>query len=252
MLLLCQSIKLPQFPTIYHLACFVLTGTSLKLHMMFTMRSPLIPMVLLMACSPALALNTYTVQAGDTLTRIAKKLGLTPDALQSANPKLKNIHNLTIGQKLNVPSQTQRPPNPAAQTVRTGLQKNTWVWPVSGKITSNYGNRSLAVAGSTFHGGIDISARTGTPVKASQAGTVTYARFDSSGFGNTILIDHGAGWKTRYSHNSQLLVKEGQAVIAGQTIALVGATGFVTGSHLDFRLLFNNTEINPLKIMMPQ
>lgn len=219
---------------------------------MLRMRSTWILTLLALSCGSAFAQQTYTVKAGDTLTRIARQFKLTPDQLASSNPNIKNIHSLKVGQKLLLPTPTKRQSTPPPRVTRTGLAQESWVWPLKGKITSGFGYRQLVIAGSNFHGGVDISAPVGTPIQASRSGTVTYAGFDTSGFGYSVVIDHGGGWATRYSHNSQLLVQAGTFVAAGQTIALVGKTGYVTGAHLDYRIIFNNRELDPLKIFAAQ
>lgn len=99
--------------------------------------------------------------------------------------------------------------------------------------------------GSKVHGGIDIEVPAGTPVKAVKAGVVEEARFNSGGYGLTITIDHGNGYKTKYSHLSQSNVSKGQTVTSGQVIALSGSTGKSTGPHLHFDLFKNGVRINP-------
>ncbi|GEM46692.1 M23 family metallopeptidase [Deinococcus cellulosilyticus] len=167
--------------------------------------------------------------------------------LLEANRNIKNITSLHIGQKLTLPAKTTRKGSAKAQFTPAGLSQETWTWPLNGKITSGFGYRTLVVAGSNFHGGLDIFAPQGTLIKAARFSTV-YAGFDSSGYGNTVVINHGGGWQSRYSHNSQLLVQVGQHVQNGQAIALVGRTGYATGAHLDYRITFNGRELDPLKI----
>ena len=111
--------------------------------------------------------------------------------------------------------------------------------PVSGVLTSRYGYRW----GRT-HTGIDIGVPTGTPIKASASGTVTFAGWKGS-LGNLVVISHGNGIQTYYGHNSKLLVSAGQTVSAGQVIAKAGSTGRSTGSHLHFEIRINGSSINP-------
>jgi len=99
------------------------------------------------------------------------------------------------------------------------------------------------------HLSIDLAAPTGTPIRAARAGMVTQSYFDNqSGWGLTILVDHGDGMQTRYSHNSANLVRGGQRVEAGQVIARVGSTGNSTGPHLDYRVTMGGQPINPLSL----
>ena len=112
--------------------------------------------------------------------------------------------------------------------------------PVSGVLTSRYGYRW----GRT-HTGIDIGVPTGTPVKASASGTVTFAGWKGS-LGNLVVISHGNGVQTYYGHNSKILVKAGQSVSQGEVIAKAGSTGRSTGSHVHFEIRVNGSAYNPL------
>ena len=98
------------------------------------------------------------------------------------------------------------------------------------------------------HSGLDVPAPTGTPVHAAAAGRVALA--DSLYFsGNSIVIDHGLGLYTFYCHLSEIKVKEGDEVAEGALIGLVGATGRVTGPHLHWGLIVNESKVNPLQIL---
>ena len=123
-------------------------------------------------------------------------------------------------------------------------------WPVPGHstISSGYGYRSFDNA---FHYAIDISAPAGTPIVAAQSGTVIYAKWVTTGGGNKIVIDHGSGLVTNYNHLSSFAVSSGQTVRKGQVIGYVGSTGFSTGNHLDFRILYNGTYCNPTDYVNP-
>lgn len=116
------------------------------------------------------------------------------------------------------------------------------VTPVSGNITSRYGsNESVR---DHIHQGLDIAAKTGTPIKAVAEGTVTYSG-SMGGYGNIIIIDHGNGIETYYGHCSKLYAKVGTTVTSGETIAAVGSTGNSTGSHLHFEIRQNGKYVNP-------
>ncbi len=122
-------------------------------------------------------------------------------------------------------------------------------WPVDGPITSRFGMRSSPFAsGSEMHTGIDIAARTGTPVRATGAGTVRVAG-NQGGYGLLVIIDHGRGVSTWYGHNSRLLVSPGQSVQAGQTIAEVGSTGRSTGPHVHYEVRIGNSIQDPMLLM---
>jgi murein DD-endopeptidase MepM/ murein hydrolase activator NlpD len=100
------------------------------------------------------------------------------------------------------------------------------------------------------HEGIDVQAPAGTPIEAPAAGIVTSAGW-STGYGNTITIDHGFGLVTRYAHASRLLVRAGQRVKRGERIALVGNTGLATGPHLHYEVHVNGKPVDPLRYVLP-
>ena len=118
--------------------------------------------------------------------------------------------------------------------------------PVSnGHITSRFGSRE-SIRNHT-HKGIDIAASYGTDIKAVADGTIEYASYNSGGYGNLVIIDHGNGIKTYYGHCSKLCVSVGQKVNAGDLIAKVGSTGNSTGNHCHFEIRVNGSQIDPQK-----
>ncbi len=124
------------------------------------------------------------------------------------------------------------------------------IQPVSNKdlkrTASGYGYRIDPIYKTTkFHEGMDFAANTGTPVYATGNGRVIEAR-RKQGYGNTVIIDHGYGYVTRYAHLSKILVKPGQEVIRGEEIAKVGNTGKSTGPHLHYEVLYKGKPQNPI------
>ena len=116
-----------------------------------------------------------------------------------------------------------------------------------GYYSSNYGYRLDPINGkSTFHTGVDLIAPPGTPVVAAAGGVVSTVAFVSE-YGNMVEIDHDNGLTSRYAHLSKSLVKVGEVVMKGQNIALVGATGRVTGPHLHFEVREKGIPLNPNK-----
>lgn len=120
-------------------------------------------------------------------------------------------------------------------------------WPVQGEITSDYGWRKSPFERkkTSFHDGIDIANRAGTPILAAGDGKVTFAGWQAA-YGKMILIDHGSGFVTRYGHNSAMLVKVGDVVKKGQIIAKMGSTGRSTGSHVHFSIFKSGISQDPL------
>lgn len=123
-------------------------------------------------------------------------------------------------------------------------QQQTWLLPLR-----NY-TVSTAFAGQwdQQHPGVNLTASEGTPYYAVASGTVKLARWDG-GRGFTIVIDHGNGITTAYSHSAKLLVKEGQRVEAGDKIGLVGNTGYSFGCHLHFEVRVNDKVEDPMTFM---
>jgi murein DD-endopeptidase MepM/ murein hydrolase activator NlpD len=123
------------------------------------------------------------------------------------------------------------------------------IWPATGWLSSTFGRRTDPFTGAPgYHEGIDISADTGEPVRATADGTVLTARYNGN-LGNMVLLDHGFGIGTRYGHLSRLAVREGQAVRKGDTIGYVGSTGRSTSPHLHYELLLNGRPANPLRLL---
>ena len=122
------------------------------------------------------------------------------------------------------------------------------IWPASGGwISSSYGMRYHPVLGyNRWHSGIDYAAARGSAIKAAEDGTVILSG-SNGGYGYCVILDHGGGVSTLYGHADKLLVKKGQDVIKGQTIALVGSTGLSTGPHLHFEVRVKGATEDPLK-----
>ena len=116
------------------------------------------------------------------------------------------------------------------------------VLPVTGRITSRYGESS-SIRRST-HTGLDIACSTGTDIKVIASGTVTFSAYKGS-YGKLIKVDHGNGVETWYGHCSKLYAKVGEKVEAGDVIAAVGSTGNSTGPHLHFEIRINGNTVNP-------
>ena len=122
-------------------------------------------------------------------------------------------------------------------------------WPCYGTLTSYFGYRNAPTRGaSTNHGAIDIANGYGTPIYASDGGTVTVSGWQG-GLGYAVTIDHGNGFQTIYGHNSSLLVKAGDHVYKGQQIARMGSTGISTGNHCHFAVKYYGTYVDPLNYL---
>lgn len=123
--------------------------------------------------------------------------------------------------------------------------------PVSAPLTSGFGFREGPISGGDdFHLGVDLGAAEGTKIIACADGVVTFAG-ENQTYGEYVKIDHGKGVSTLYAHCQKLLVKKGQQVAAGETIAKVGHTGDAVGAHLHFSVLKNDIFLDPLYYIAP-
>jgi murein DD-endopeptidase MepM/ murein hydrolase activator NlpD len=121
--------------------------------------------------------------------------------------------------------------------------------PVKGSITSKYGKRKDPLnQKSAFHTGIDFRGKKGEPILATADGVVKKA-FRNGGYGNYVLIDHGNGYTTSFSHMKKYLVRKGDKIQRGQLIGLVGNSGRSTGSHLHYEIALDKKTINPYNFL---
>ncbi|MBH5329346.1 peptidoglycan DD-metalloendopeptidase family protein [Eikenella sp. S3360] len=187
----------------------------------------------------------YRVQRGDTLYRISRRFNQPVSRLMAWN-NLKNPSQLEVGQRLRVGHARNSGANtrstPAQQVSRAPAERTTappssLQWPVRGEILTQFNGASSK--------GIDIAGSAGTPVKAAAPGRVSYVGEGIRGYGKLILINHTGGMLTAYAHNSQINVREGQQVSAGQTIGSMGSSG-TDRVKLHFEVRVNNRAVNPL------
>ena len=121
------------------------------------------------------------------------------------------------------------------------------IWPIKGWLSSRFGYRTSPFTGEKeFHRGIDIAARRNAPIIAPADGVVASVGKEY-GYGKVLSIRHGHGVVTRYAHLNKAVVKKGQFVKRGETVALVGNTGRSTGTHLHYEVHLNGVPVNPLR-----
>ncbi len=136
---------------------------------------------------------------------------------------------------------------PSKPTRRLAVSMHTIpsIWPVEGRFMGPFGKRIDPFSGEgAFHRGVDISAPTGTPVRATADGVVVFSSMES-GYGRLVVIDHGGGLETYYAHLSRFIAYAGQEVRRGQEIGLVGSTGRVTAPHLHYEVHVGGNPVNP-------
>lgn len=180
----------------------------------------------------------HKVKSGDTLSTLAQKYGADQDDIASFNG-IASASDLTIGQEVIIPGGEINVPakakvQPKASTTARGASaaaapSGFFGHPVPG-----------AVLTQGIHGwnSVDLAAPNGTPVYAAAGGTVIVSKVGgyNGGYGNYIVVDHGGGIQTLYSHLATDLVTVGQSVSQGERIGTVGITGAATGYHLHFEV----------------
>lgn len=132
---------------------------------------------------------------------------------------------------------------PVPQTRTTKAASGAFSWPVRGKVIAGYGARTAAGR----NDGIDIAVPVGTPVRAVADGKVLYSGSEIEGFGNLILVRHADSWVSAYANSSANLVKRGDTVRGGQTIAHSGETGDASQPQVHFELRRNSQPVDPVK-----
>jgi murein DD-endopeptidase MepM/ murein hydrolase activator NlpD len=139
-----------------------------------------------------------------------------------------------------------------ARAINSNLNffKDKFIMPVEGIISGVYGSQRILNGKPKWpHYGIDIAAKQGTIIKSSGAGVVTMAEDDLYYTGGTIIMDHGHGISTIYSHLENILVSVGDKINQGDVIGTVGSTGRSTGPHLDFRVNWFQTRLDPMSVL---
>ncbi|UTC66473.1 MULTISPECIES: peptidoglycan DD-metalloendopeptidase family protein [unclassified Treponema] len=183
----------------------------------------------------------YTAVKGDSLSSIAQKFNLSINAVLDAND-LEN-QSINIGQKLFIPGATM-----STFELRKALGE-LFIYPINGRLTSPFGYRRDPFTGrKSFHTGIDIASPTGTPIKLTLDGKVSYTGY-SAIYGNYVIVTHSGGYQSMYGHMHTIKVKRGQILNQGAVIGTVGNTGRSTGPHVHFSIYKNGKLINPLTVL---
>jgi murein DD-endopeptidase MepM/ murein hydrolase activator NlpD len=120
-----------------------------------------------------------------------------------------------------------------------------WTWPLMGEVLSGFGDERR----SHRHRGLDIRGRPGEEIVAARAGRVVFAGRGGSGYGLTVVIEHGDGLQSLYAHNQALLVGVGDHVERGQAIAQCGRTGNATTEHVHFEIRRHDVHLDPLSLL---
>jgi murein DD-endopeptidase MepM/ murein hydrolase activator NlpD len=190
----------------------------------------------------------HKVAKGETVQSIAARFKAQADDILN-DPLNQSIHDfkssppvLAVDAFIMVPGGSKpvviRTVTYSATTPRGAIKGGgNFQWPTSACISQYFWAR---------HPGIDLANSLGTSVVAADAGYVEFVGWDSTGYGNMILLNHGNGAVTRYAHLSAFAVQAGQSVTKGQLIGRVGSSGRSTGPHLHFEIIVNGTHRNPI------
>jgi len=187
---------------------------------------------------------THTPDFEVSLASYATPSSITP----AINQQQKIADNLT-STSTTVVSGLEITLNPNAAVKRqTPAEQQAFLWPLPtrGRLTSGYGNRTLAITNNHFHQGIDIAVKTGTPILSVKDGVVEKAGWEGS-YGYAVYVRHNDGTEARYAHMSRIIVEKGEWVNQGQWLGLVGSTGLSTGPHLHFELHLSGQAVDPSK-----
>ncbi len=193
----------------------------------------------------------HTVASGETLEAIATKYKVQVADITGCDYNGFEFEPFQVspGQSLIVPGGIKpfkpRPVRTIVVSVPEGAAQGSgsFIWPVGGYISQGFWD---------LHKAIDIAGSHGDVVVAADAGYVIYAAWDSSGYGNLVVIDHGNGFITYYAHLYGFTVDAGQSVKRGQQIGARGSTGRSTGSHLHFEIRYNGALRNPISFLPGQ
>jgi murein DD-endopeptidase MepM/ murein hydrolase activator NlpD len=238
------------------------------------------------AYAPAGGGNVHVVNPGDTLFSLSRRYNVPHADIARANG-IDPYAQLKVGQRVSIPggAQARAPyapppqqrveapkqqpqqlaqnaPQPPAQNMSKATEvvdedKDTATLgpsvggspqfrkPVTGRVISGFGPKPNG----QHNDGINIAVPEGTEVKAAEGGTVAYAGNELKGYGNLVLIRHADGWMTAYAHNSSILVKRGEAVKRGQTIARAGQSGGVQAPQVHFEIRKGSTPVDPTKYL---
>lgn len=183
----------------------------------------------------------YKVKKGESLSGIASASNVSMLDLVDAN----DLASQTIlpGQTLFIPGARL-----SSYDLKKALGKLI-IWPVSGRISSNFGYRANPFTGiRQFHNGIDVVGTLNAAVSATMDGRVAETGY-STIFGNFIILSHAEGYQTLYAHLNKILVKQGASVLQGKTIGLLGSTGYSTGPHLHLGVFKRGSAVDPLKFI---
>ncbi len=208
------------------------------------------------------SVRLHAVQKGETIYSISKAKGVDTLSLALMND-IQPPYTIVIGQKLRLPGSDDVTytddvwqedeidwvdQDVGATVVSRSTSGGRFMWPVNGQIISTYGPKK----GGLHNDGMNIAAKAGSPVFASDDGVVSYVGNELRGYGNLVLIRHTDDWISAYSHNGVIRVTKGEQVRRGQHIADTGQTGNVDRPQLHFELRKKSRTVDPARYLPSQ
>ncbi len=189
----------------------------------------------------------HRVLPGQTLWRIARTYEVAVEKIVAVNSIL-DPSRISPGDMLWIPG-VRDTLDVKVHIPERVAAAGEWIWPVrNGTVLSGFG----ASRRTHRHGGIDIQGVARQPVLASRSGRVVFAGAGLRGYGKTIILDHRDGMQSLYAHNSALLVRLGERVEQGQSIARIGRTGNATTDHCHFEIRLNDRRVDPMHWLTPR
>ncbi len=188
---------------------------------------------------------THILRPGENLYRLSRFYGVSVDAIVRTND-IDDVTQLKVGQRIWIPGAKRGPARESLADAGAGSVGQRagdlkLIWPVRGKLSSRFGRRN-----GRSHDGIDIPAKSGTPIVAAAAGRVIHSGRGLGDYGRVVILKHEGYYSTVYAHNRRNRVEKGEFVEKGEVIGEVGSSGNASGSHVHFEVRRNRKPLDPL------
>jgi len=189
--------------------------------------------------------RVHILRPGENLYRLSRFYGVSVDAIVKAND-IDDVTELVVGQRIWIPGAKRAPAQESLAGAGRGsagarAEDLDLIWPVRGKLSSRFGRRN-----GRGHDGIDIPAKSGTPIVAAAAGRVIHSGRGLGDYGRVVILKHEGYYSTVYAHNRRNRVEKGEFVEKGEVIGEVGSSGNASGSHVHFEVRMNRKPLDPL------
>jgi lipoprotein NlpD len=189
--------------------------------------------------------HRHILRPGENLYRLSRFYGVSVDSIVRAND-IADVTQLKVGQRIWIPGARRGPAEDTLADAGAGAAARRagdlkLIWPVRGKLSSRFGWRN-----GRGHDGIDIPAKSGTPIVAAAAGRVIHSGRGLGDYGRVVILKHEGYYSTVYAHNRRNRVGKGDFVEKGEVIGEVGSSGNANGSHVHFEVRLDRKPLDPL------